>query len=148
MDNSTTDQPKGGNGAASDGEQELIVRLRSSAAHCGTTLHGKELERGAQCRRRTDQPRLEGWGERKPPILPEYGTLNPPPSDPYAVRIGGVLADPARIARAYEIHDGMLFSALKKILRSGRKHKDRATDIREAITSLERWEAMNREDAQ
>lgn len=149
--------------------------------HCGTTLHGKELERGAQCRRapttdnleacgkavvgewggpvwRTDQPRLEGWqkpevktilwGERKPPILPEYGTLNPPPSDPYAVRIGGVLADPARIARAYEIHDGMLFSALKKILRSGRKHKDRATDIREAITSLERWEAMNREDAQ
>ena len=148
MDNSTTDQPKGGNGAAHDGQQELIVRLRSSAAHCGTTLHGKELERGAQCRRRTDQPRLEGWGERKPPILPEYGTLNPPPSDPYAVRIGGVLADPARIARAYEIHDGMLFSALKKILRSGRKHKDMANDIREAITSLERWEAMNREDAQ
>jgi len=149
------------------------VRLRSSAAHCGTTLHGKELERGAQCRRRTDQPRLEGWGERKPPILPEYGTLNPPPSDPYAVRIGGVLADPARkivdgdkaidpynvriggvltdpyrVARAYGIEDPVIFQALKKLLRCGRKHKAKAADVREAITSLERWEAMNREDAQ
>ncbi len=116
---------------------------------------------------------LEAYGKAvaatQEPILPEYGTLNPPSSpaekeavdgvrwkclklvdgtdsDPYAVCIVGVLADPARIARAYGINDGMLFSALKKILRSGRKHKAKATDIREAITSLERWEAMNRED--
>jgi hypothetical protein len=67
-------------------------------------------------------------------------------SDPYAVRIGGVLSDPYRIARAYEITDPVIFQALKKILRCGRKHKDVTTDVREAITTLERWEAMNAED--
>lgn len=67
-------------------------------------------------------------------------------SDPYEVRIGGVKADPYRIARAYEIDDPVIFQALKKILRSGRKHKDLKSDIREAITSLERWEQMNEED--
>ena len=67
-------------------------------------------------------------------------------SDPYQVIIGGVRADPYRVARAYDITDPVLFQALKKLLRCGRKHKDMATDIREAITSLERWEAMNRED--
>jgi hypothetical protein len=57
-----------------------------------------------------------------------------------------VKADPYRIARAYEITDPVIFQALKKLLRCGRKHKDAATDVREAITSLERWEAMNNED--
>lgn len=68
--------------------------------------------------------------------------------DPYQVRIGGVLADPYRIARAYGITDPVIFQALKKILRFGRKHKSQASDIREAITSLERWESMNQEDNQ
>lgn len=68
-------------------------------------------------------------------------------TDPYQVTIGGVLADPYRIARAYEITDPVLFQALKKLLRCGRKHKDCATDVREAITTLERWESMNAEDA-
>ncbi len=68
--------------------------------------------------------------------------------DPYQVQIGGVKADPYRIARAYGIDDPVIFQALKKILRCGRKHKDRRTDVREAITSLERWEAMNAEDDQ
>jgi hypothetical protein len=67
-------------------------------------------------------------------------------TDPYQVQIGGVKADPYRIARAYEITDPVIFQALKKLLRCGRKHKDSATDVREAITSLERWEAMNEED--
>ena len=67
-------------------------------------------------------------------------------TDPYQVQIGGVKADPYRIARAYEITDPVIFQALKKLLRCGRKHKDAATDVREAITSLERWEAMNNED--
>lgn len=68
-------------------------------------------------------------------------------NDPYNVRIGGIKADPYRIARAYGITDPVIFQALKKLLRAGRKHKDLATDVREAITSLERWEAMNAEDA-
>jgi hypothetical protein len=68
------------------------------------------------------------------------------PTDPYAVTIGGVLADPYRIARAYGITDPVIFQALKKLLRFGRKHKEAAADVREAITSLERWEAMNKED--
>ena len=64
-------------------------------------------------------------------------------SDPYKVKIGGVVADPYLIARAYGITDPAIFQAIKKLLRCGRKHKDIETDIREAITSLERWEEMN-----
>ena len=64
------------------------------------------------------------------------------PIDPYAVTIGGVKADPYRIARAYGITDPAIFQALKKLLRCGRKHKTIAEDVREAITSLERWEAI------
>ena len=66
--------------------------------------------------------------------------------DPYNVTIGGVRADPYRVARAYGIDDPVIFQALKKLLRCGRKHKDFKTDVREAITSLERWEQMNAED--
>jgi hypothetical protein len=67
--------------------------------------------------------------------------------DPYQVTIGGVVADPYRIARAYGL-DATLGQALKKLLRCGRKHKDRATDVRECITTLERWEQMEAEDQQ
>ena len=55
-----------------------------------------------------------------------------------------MLTDPYRVARAYGIEDPVIFQALKKLLRCGRKHKAKAADVREAITSLERWEAMNR----
>ena len=68
-------------------------------------------------------------------------------SDPYQIKIGGVVADPYRIARAYEL-DGVLTQAVKKLLRAGRKHKPLRQDIREVITTLERWEAMEKEDEQ
>lgn len=67
--------------------------------------------------------------------------------DPYHVQIGNVRADPYRIARAYNIDDPVIFQALKKLLHYGRKHKSRAIDVREAITSLERWEQLNLEDS-
>lgn len=67
-------------------------------------------------------------------------------NDPYQIKIGGVLADPYRIARAYSIDDPIIFQALKKLLRAGRKHKNLAADVREAITTLERWEEMQTED--
>lgn len=67
--------------------------------------------------------------------------------DTYKTKIGGVIADPYRIARAYDL-DPVIAQAVKKLLRCGRKHKSRATDVREAITTLERWEAMEAEDSQ
>jgi len=67
-------------------------------------------------------------------------------NDPYEIKIGGVKADPMRICRAYGITDMGIQQAIKKLLRCGRKHKSYEKDIREAITSLERVEAMNRED--
>ena len=67
--------------------------------------------------------------------------------DPYQITIGGVKADPYRIAKAYGIDDPIIFQAIKKLLRSGRKHKTRAQDVREAITSLERWEQIEAEDS-
>jgi hypothetical protein len=66
-------------------------------------------------------------------------------NDPYHIRIGGVIVDPYRIAREYEL-DPIIAQAVKKLLRCGRKHKTPAQDVREAITTLERWEAMNDED--
>ena len=68
-----------------------------------------------------------------------------PTSDPYQIQIGGVKADPYRIAKAYGIDDPIIFQAIKKLLRCGRKHKSRAQDVREAITSLERWEGIELE---
>jgi hypothetical protein len=58
--------------------------------------------------------------------------------DPYKIRIGGVVADPYRIAIEYGL-DPILGQALKKILRCGRKHKDIKTDVQEAIKTLTRW---------
>lgn len=65
--------------------------------------------------------------------------------DTYRIKIGGVIADPYRIARAYGL-DPVIAQAVKKLLRCGRKHKSLAADVREAITTLERWEAMEEED--
>lgn len=59
-------------------------------------------------------------------------------SDIYKVKIGGVVADPYRISLAYGL-DPILAQGLKKLLRCGRKHKDAKTDIREVITTMERW---------
>lgn len=67
--------------------------------------------------------------------------------DPYQITIGGVKADPYRIAKAYGIDDPIIFQAIKKLLRCGRKHKSIEQDVREAITSLERWEEIEAEDA-
>ena len=58
--------------------------------------------------------------------------------DPYKVRIGGVIADPYRIAISFGL-DSAIGEAAKKLLRCGRKHKDLKTDVQEAIKTLTRW---------
>jgi hypothetical protein len=65
-------------------------------------------------------------------------------SDVYQIKIGNSVADPYRIALAYGL-DPVIAQAVKKLLRCGRKHKDLACDVREAITTLERWEAIQLE---
>lgn len=64
--------------------------------------------------------------------------------DPYKIKIGGVVADPYRIAIEYGL-DPILGQALKKILRCGRKHKSAEEDAREVITTMERWLEIQRE---
>lgn len=75
---------------------------------------------------------------------------NPPPKkapfDPYNVRIGGVKADPYRIARAYNL-GGAEAQALKKLLRMGTKHKSRLEDAQEVITTMQRVIEMDQEDS-
>lgn len=66
-----------------------------------------------------------------------------PSDDPYAVQIGGVRADPYLIVHAYGITDMAIAQAIKKLLRCGRKHKTKAQDVAEAITSLQRWQELN-----
>ena len=66
--------------------------------------------------------------------------------NPYAVTIGGVKADPMRIVKAYGITDMGISQALKKLLRCGRKHKTKAQDVAEAISSLQRWQEIEAED--
>lgn len=59
-------------------------------------------------------------------------------TDPYTIKIGGVIADPYRIAISYGL-DSAIGEAAKKLLRCGRKHKDIKTDVQEAIKTLTRW---------
>ena len=66
--------------------------------------------------------------------------------DPYKIKIGGVVADPYRIAIEYGL-DPILGQALKKILRCGRKHKSAEEDAKEVITTMERWLEIQRERA-
>ena len=66
--------------------------------------------------------------------------------DPYKIKIGGVVADPYRIAIEYGL-DSILGQALKKILRCGRKHKSAEEDAREVITTMERWLEIQQERA-
>lgn len=65
-------------------------------------------------------------------------------TDPYTIKIGGVIADPYRIAIEYGL-DPILGQALKKILRCGRKHKSAEEDAKEVITTMERWLEIQRE---
>lgn len=67
-------------------------------------------------------------------------------TDPYKIKIGGVVADPYRIAIEYGL-DPILGQALKKILRCGRKHKSAEEDAKEVITTMERWLEIQRERA-
>lgn len=68
-------------------------------------------------------------------------------ADPYAgQQIAGIRLDPYRVADLYQIHSPPIQHALKKLLRFGRSHKDRATDIAEAIASLQRWQEMQQEN--
>tara|TARA_R110000850_G_C9996151_1_gene468179 strand:+ start:12371 stop:12643 length:273 start_codon:yes stop_codon:yes gene_type:complete len=66
--------------------------------------------------------------------------------DPYKVTIGGVKADPYRIARAYGLN-GAETQALKKLLRCGKKHKTRLEDQMEVISTIQREIEMDEEDA-
>jgi hypothetical protein len=56
----------------------------------------------------------------------------------YSVQIGGVLVDPYRIAMEYGL-DGVIFQAVKKLLRGGRTDKPMRQDVEEAIDTLRRW---------
>lgn len=62
--------------------------------------------------------------------------------DPYNVIIGGVRTDPMLIVKLYGITDMGIAQAIKKLLRCGKKHKSKAQDVRDAITSLERHEEL------
>ena len=75
--------------------------------------------------------------------------MNSPESsfDPYNVIIGGVRVDPMYIVKAFQITDMGVAQAIKKLLRHGSKHKSKTQDVRDAITSLERHEALEREFA-
>jgi len=64
--------------------------------------------------------------------------------DPYAITFQGVKLDPYQIADLYDL-DGIQTQALKKLLRKGRKHKTEAQDMREVISTTERWLEINGE---
>lgn len=70
------------------------------------------------------------------------------PVNHYARTHRGVELDVYRILKPYGITDPAIAHAVKKLLRFGAgQHKNRATDIAEAIQSLQRWQAMEDEDA-
>lgn len=67
----------------------------------------------------------------------------------YARTHRGVQLDVYRILKLYGITDPAVAHAVKKLLRFGSgQHKDRSTDIAEAIQSLQRWQEMEAEDQQ
>lgn len=56
--------------------------------------------------------------------------------------------DVYRVLELFEVVDPCLQHAIKKLLVAGeRGHKDMGKDVQEAIDTLERWQAMRREDA-
>ena len=80
-----------------------------------------------------------------PPISP---TTQAPTPDPYEITLQGVKLDPYKIVELYGITSMPIAQALKKLLRCGRKHKSLAQDVRDAITSLQRWEELQKESLQ
>lgn len=57
--------------------------------------------------------------------------------DPYGITVKGIRLDPYLIAELFELTPAAA-QALKKLLRCGRKHKSRETDLREAAETIER----------
>ena len=84
-------------------------------------------------------------------LVPKTKFVEDAPAEPinhYARIYKGVLIDPYRICAIYEIEDAAVIQAHKKLIRFGSgQHKDRATDIAEAIQALQRWQQMQLEDA-
>lgn len=66
----------------------------------------------------------------------------------YSRTFKGVEIDVYRVLRLYGIISPAVQHAVKKLLRFGSgEHKDKATDIAEAIQSLQRWQQMEAEDS-
>lgn len=65
----------------------------------------------------------------------------------YRLAYRGIKFDPARAGRIYEITDPMLFQAFKKIAFAGKRgHKDRISDIEDAVCALNRFLEIEKED--
>lgn len=67
-------------------------------------------------------------------------------TDPYNVTFHGHKLDPYQIGVLFGITHPALFQILKKVLRSGRKHKDISQDVAEIISSAVRWQEMQEEE--
>lgn len=64
--------------------------------------------------------------------------------DPYRIRVGGIIVDPYLISILYDL-DPVLAAAVKKLLRAGRKHKRLGRDVAECISTLRRWQRIQRD---
>lgn len=67
----------------------------------------------------------------------------------YFKDVGGLSeVDVYRVLRLFDVHDHAIAHAIKKLLVCGeRGFKDAARDVQEAIDTLQRWQEMEREDA-
>jgi hypothetical protein len=72
------------------------------------------------------------------------------PDDPgkhYRYQYKGINLDPFRIAQVYNINNMAQFTALKKILCTGKRgYKDLIVDIDDIICAMNRWKQMIHED--
>lgn len=59
--------------------------------------------------------------------------------DPYNVKIENTRVDPYLVCQLFGITDFPIAEAIKKLLRLGRKHKNKRKDVEEAVLSLQRW---------
>ena len=59
--------------------------------------------------------------------------------DPYNVKIESTRVDPYLVCQLFGITDFPIAEAIKKLLRLGRKHKNKRKDVEEAVLSLQRW---------
>ena len=72
--------------------------------------------------------------------------MTPDSGSHYNFEYKGVLIDPYRIMKQYQITHPAHQHALKKLLRAGRGHKELRQDITEVLDSLYRWLDMMEED--